>query len=81
MRTTRKRMHGRRRRRSPICSKSPIQAAMNEDLNEMQDLGTEDTYGKSSNYSDMMMSARQAAAARRKQKRRVASSEYYRRMA
>ena len=37
MRTTRKRMHGRRRRRSPICSKSPLQAGMNEDLNEMAD--------------------------------------------
>ncbi len=28
-------MHGRRRRRSPICSKSPIKEALNEDLEEM----------------------------------------------
>ena len=97
MRTTRKRMHGRRRRRSPICSKSPIKEALNEDLEEMdvnprysnerrQEKAAAQRRGgvlggSTSSYSTMQQAA--AMAAQREDRARAAKdvSNYRRRMA
>ena len=88
MRTTRKRMHGRKRRRSPILTKgSPIQAIQNEDLNEMNEEANlaatraqnmESSGGGAWGSNAMSKSLAKQRAARRKME---ISDEYYRRMA
>jgi hypothetical protein len=89
MRTTRKRMHGRKRRRSPILTKgSPIQAIQNEDLNEMNEEANlaaaraqnmESSGGGAFGSSNAM--AKSLARQRAMKKRMEVSDEYYRRMA